>query len=399
MPLQSSFPGLLLLLPLLLSSSPQTPAGNQEQIQVHARAAQRDLAEQKPELAIPELQKVIELDPNNLDARGNLGVLLFFRGDFKGAAPQLRAAVQLKPDLWKIQGLLGLAEARLQDATAARADLAAAFPHLTDDKFQLEVGRALIDNYSSTGELEKAAAIVSDLLTTRPTDASLLYLSYRLYADVADRSMLTLALADPNSAEMHQVMARELARHGDEAPAIANYREAIQINPQLPGLHAELANLLYRSSDEKQQAEAQSEFQAALTVNPRDEKALLALGVIAQKNGDVQTAYSDDSRAFALDPNDADACTELAKVLIQMNQKTKAQEILEHATQIDPTNYVAHYRLGTLYRQQGKTEEAKQQMADYQKYKQMKDKLQKILHDMRVTSGQNQPMDDLGTMQ
>ena len=45
-----------------------------------------------------------------MDARGNLGVLLFFRGDYAGAIPELRVAVKLKPDLWKLQGLLGLAE-------------------------------------------------------------------------------------------------------------------------------------------------------------------------------------------------------------------------------------------------------------------------------------------------
>lgn len=399
MPLKSPFWTLLLLVTWAAPAFPQTPPGMQDQIASHSRTAQRDLAEKRPDLAIPELEKVVALDPNNLDARGNLGVLLFFRGDYKAAAPHLRAAVTIKPDLWKLQGLLGLAEAHLQDASASRIDLEAAFPHLTDERFQLEVGRALIDNYTATGELEKAAPIVSELLSSRPTDASLLYLSYRLYSDLADKTMLTLALADPGSAEMHQIMARELARHGDEAPAIANYREAIRINPRLPGLHAELASLLYRSPDEKLQAQAQPEFEAALAANPQDEKAQLALGVIAEKNGDVKTAFADDSRALQLDPNDADACTELAKVLIEMNQKQKAQEILERAIQIDPTNYVAHYRLGTLYRQQGKADEAKQQLAQYQKYKQMKDQLQKIFHDMRVTSGQNQPADDLGTMQ
>ena len=52
--------------------------------------------------------------------------------------------------------------------------------------------------------------------------------------------MLTLALTAANGALMHQVMARELARHGDESPAIANYREAIKIDPKAPGAHFEL---------------------------------------------------------------------------------------------------------------------------------------------------------------
>ena len=363
------------------------------QIDQHMRMAQQYLHEQRPDLAIPELQKVIELDPQNIDARTNLGVLLFFRGDYKGAVPQLRAALEIKPDLWKQRALLGLAEAQLQDKAASRSDLEAAFPHVTDQKFQLDIGNALIDSYTATGDLDKAATTVSDLLSSRPTDTSLLYLSYRLYSDLAGRAMLTLALSAPESAQMHEVMARELARHGDNTPAIANYREAIKINPNLPDLHFELGDLLNQSTDETLKSGAAAEFKATLTLNPKDDKSELALGIIAEKAGDLKAALAHDSQAVQDNPDDTDACTELAKVLLQMDQKDRAQQLLEHAIQIDPTNFVAHYRLAALYRQRGNTDQAKQQIAEYQKYKQMKDKLEKIFQDMRVATGKP-PADD-----
>jgi tetratricopeptide (TPR) repeat protein len=371
----------------------QPTATKQQQVEQHSQKAHMFLAQQRPDLAIPEFQSIVALDPDNVDAQGNLGVLLFFSGDSAGALPHLRSAVKAQPGLSKIQALLGLAEGRLNDASSSRADLEAAFPHLTDEKFQLEVGKALIDNYTAAGDLEKAAATLSALLASRPTDASLLYVSYRIYSDLAARSMLTLALAAPTSAEMHQVMARELARHGDTDPAIANYREAIKINPQLPGLHTELGDLLYHSSEKNLKSEAEAEFKAALAANPRDEKAQLSLGIIAQKNADLKAAFAADSRALQIDPNDTDACTELAKVLVMMNQQEQAQQMFERAIQIDPTNYVAHFRLATMYRQQGKTDEAKQQVAEYLKYKQMKDSLEKVFRDMRVESGQHPDKD------
>jgi tetratricopeptide (TPR) repeat protein len=363
------------------------------QIDQHMRMAQQYLHEQRPDLAIPELQRVIELDPQNIDARTNLGVLLFFRGDYKGAVPQLRAALEIKPDLWKQRALLGLAEAQLQEKAASRSDLEAAFPHVTDQKFQLDIGNALIDSYTATGDLDKAATTVSDLLSSRPTDTSLLYLSYRLYSDLAGRAMLTLALSAPESAQMHEVMARELARHGDNTPAIANYREAIKINPNLPDLHFELGDLLNQSTDETLKSGAAAEFKATLALNPKDDKSELALGIIAEKAGDLKAALAHDSQAVQDNPDDTDACTELAKVLLQMDQKDRAQQLLEHAIQIDPTNFVAHYRLAALYRQRGNTDQAKQQIAEYQKYKQMKDKLEKIFQDMRVAIGKP-PADD-----
>jgi Tfp pilus assembly protein PilF len=385
---------LLLWIPVSILSAGQAPSDKESQINLHASRAQQYLREKRPDLALPELQVLAALDPDNAEVRGNLGVLLFFRGDYKEAVPQLKAALKLQPDLWKLQALLGLAESKLGDNDASREDLESAFPHLTEEKLRAEVGQALISEYAASGDLEKAATVASTLLASRPTDELLLYTSYRLYSDLAGKTMLTLALTAPDSAEMHQVMARELARHGDDSAAITNYREAIKIDQNLPGLHSELGDLLYHSSDTKLQAEAESELKAALTVNSRDVQAELILGLIAGKRGDTNAAYAHFSHALEIDPNDGDACTELAKLLVTMNKREEAQQMFERAVQIDPTNFTAHFRLSTLYREAGKTEAAKQQVAEYLKYKQMKSKLEKIFHDMRVPSGQLEDDDE-----
>jgi cytochrome c-type biogenesis protein CcmH/NrfG len=355
-------------------------------IQQHVRDAQQYMQQKRPDLAIPEFEAVLELDPANIEAQANLGVLLYFRGDLARSAPHLRAAVKAQPDLWKIQALLGLAEHRLKDGDNARADLASALPHLTEEKLQTEVGNALVESYTATGELEKAASTVSVLLASQPTNPKFLLLSYQLYSDLASNAVVTLALAAPESAEMHQAMARELARQGNETAAVANYREAIRIDPRLPGLSFELGSLLYNSTDEKLQAEAEAQFQAALSANPLDEKSQLMLGEIAARRGDMKAAFDADSRAVAMQPDDPDACTEFAKILISMKERDKARSLLLHALEIDPMDYTAHYRLSTLDRQEGKPEEAKQELAMYEKYKQMKDKLRSVFHDMRVPS-------------
>ena len=364
----------------------QTAAAKKQQAEQHLRASQQYLQQQRPDLAIPELQKVVALEPQNVDARGNLGVLLFFRNDYAGAVPELRVAVKLKPELWKLQGLLGLAELHTNELQAGRADLESALPHLTEQKFKTEVGNALVASYTSTGDTEKAAAVVSQLLADEPTNTELLYTSYRLYSDLTDKALLTMALTDPDGARMHQMMARELARHGDEAQAIVNLREALKINPHLAGAHLELGELLYNSSDGQLQSQAEPEFQAALADNPNDEKAHLMLGEAATKRGDTKAAFTEDSRAVELQPDDVDALVELGKVLMTMNEHVKAQEMFERAVKADPSNTVAHYRLSMLYRRQGKGAEASQQLTDYKKYKDMQSKLEKIFHDMRVGS-------------
>jgi cytochrome c-type biogenesis protein CcmH/NrfG len=240
--------------------------------------------------------------------------------------------------------------------------------------------------YTSTGETEKAATIASALLADDPTNTALLYSSYRLYSDLTDKALLTMALTAPDGALMHEMMGRELARHGDEAQAIVNLREALKIDPHLPGAHFELGELLFNSSDQQLQTQAQAEFQAALVDNPADAKAHLMMGEAAAKHGDTKAALSEDSRAVELQPNDPDALVELGKVLMSLNENDKAQAAFEQAVKADPSNTVARYRLSMLYRRQGKTTEADQQMAEYKKYKEMKSKLEKIFHDMRVGS-------------
>src|ERR1700733_14618172 len=210
-----------LAVPTLTSAVGQAPAGTSPQTaEDHLNLAKRYVAEKKTDLAIAELKKVVALDPGNVEARGNLGVLLYFHGDYVGAIPELRAAAKAQPDLWKIRALLGMAENLTGELPASRDDLQAVFPHLTDEKIRLDAGEILAKLDSNAGDLETAAEIVSTLLTSRPTDASLLYLSYRIDSDLVNRAILTMAMADPGSAELHQAMARELAKQGATAQAI-----------------------------------------------------------------------------------------------------------------------------------------------------------------------------------
>ena len=362
----------------------QSAANSQQQLQAHSRQAQEYLKQNRPDLAIPEFRAIVALSPNNVDARANLGVLLFFQGDYGDAVPQLEAALKLKPNLWKIQALLGMAQKRSGNTQIAVENLEKAFPKLQEEKIQIDAGMELIEIHTAAGDLDKAAASVSALRSLYPTNAEVLYLSYRIYSDLASEAMLSLSLVAPTSARMHQVMAHELEKHGDDEAAIRNYREALKLDPKLPGLHFELAEVLNASSVATEQQQAESEYRAALSVNQFDERAEFRLGDISSRRGDVQEAYAHYSRAVQLQPNDAEANVGLAKVLMLMNQPDKAEPLLQRALQLDPTSAAAHFRRSTLYRQAGRTTDAKRELEEYQKYKEMKEKLRDIYHDMRV---------------
>ena len=376
---------LLLLIPCLaLPAFPQAGTNAHDQVAAHARLAQQYLGQHRPELAIPELESVVALDPKNLDAQANLGVLLFFQGSYSKARPHLRAALDMQSNLTKIQALLGMAERREGDIGDARNDLETVFPVITEQKLKTQIGLELIELYTATQELDKASAVVSVLQQADPANPVVLYAAYRIHSDLAGAAMLSLALAAPDSAQMHQLMAHEEARQGNKASARVQYQKALAADPKLPGIHFELAELLNSADDVKIRQEAEAEYKAAAVENPFDDKAQCRLGDIAARNGDAAQALTYYSAALRLQPNDPEAAFDVAKTLILENEQARALPILERAVQLDPTNTAALFRLSTLYRQQGRTADSQHEVEEYKKYKELKAKLEAIFKEMQL---------------
>lgn len=366
---------------LATCSLAQAPPDKKQQIETHVRQAMEFLKDNRTDLAAREFNAILALDPNNVDARGNLGVLLYFRGDYAQAAPHLRAVVKLQPTLARIQALLGMCEKRTGDAARAEADLKESLPRLQEERLKVQTGMELIELYYGAGELEKAAGVLSILRELRPADPEILYTAYRIHSMLADEAMLGVATTAPGSAHMHQLMAHELARQDNNEGAIAHLREALKIYPRLPGAHFELAEALSAASDPDG---AQKEYQAALAVDPSDEKSECRLGEFALRASDVQTAAKHFSRALQLQPNDIDAAIGLARVLVAMNQPEKAQPLLERAVKAEPFDAVVRYQLAMVYRGLGRTDDARRELAEFKKLKEMKEKLKQTYQEMRL---------------
>lgn len=364
----------------------------QQEFAAHIQKARGYLDQKQPALAIPEFQAAVAIDPTNVDAQANLGVLLFFQGKAADSISHFRAALVARneegqPGLAKIQGLLGMAESRTLDFADARKDMEASFPSLSsqqDARFQVQLGLELVGLDTESGDLEEAAAILAQLRKSAPDNPEVLYAAYRTYSDLAGESMLTLSLAAPDSEQMHQLLAHEDIRQGNADGAIAQYRKAIALNPHLPGIHFELAELLHTSSDETVKKEAEQEYHAALLENPRDEKSILRTAEIDARKGNAEQSFQEYTKAVELQPADADAKLGLAKTLIEMNQADKALPLLEDAVRLEPTNATAHYRLATLYRKMGRADDAKREMDLYKKFKEMKEKLNALYKELQV---------------
>lgn len=351
--------------------------------QDHEQRAHRFLAEKKPELAIPEFRAVLAADPGNLDAQANLGVLLYFRGDYAGAAPLLKQAVAQKSDLSKIRALLGLSEKALGQVAEAREDLEAVLPQLTEPAVRVQAGLALIELDVAMQDLDKAASTVALLRQVAPLDPRVLYTAYRIATDQASEAMLSLSIAAPESAQMHQAMAHELERARDRPAAVVNLRKAAELDPALPGIDYELAEALRASDDPKLRAEAGAQYQKAIEKDPRDARSAAALGDLAAERGDLGAATGFYQRALKLDPKLPEASVGMAYVEAQQGDFGAAAPRLEEVVATDPTNTLAHFRLSVVYRKLNRPEDAKRELAAYQRYKEIREQMRTIYKQMR----------------
>ncbi len=354
--------------------------------QDHARRANEFLKANQPAKAIPEFSALVAAQPENVDAQANLGVLLYFQARHSEAEPHLRKAVQLHPNLPKIQALLGLCEYRLANLTAARTDLLASVSKLTDAKFRKDAGLALIEIETALGNLSEAAVTVDQLRTQSPQDPQILYAAYRIHNDLAGESLLSLSLAAPQSGQMQQAIAHELERIRDLSGAIASFRKAIAADPNLPGIHFELAEALHSSDSQSDRAASEQEYALSLEKNPREVQAAVRLGDLHADRGDLDGAATLYQRALTQQPGNADASIGLARVFSERNDNEKALPLLQQVIAADPTNMLAHFRLSALYRKMHRPEDARRELAEYQKYKAIKDGLRQVYASMRIES-------------
>ncbi len=353
------------------------PSAPQREIREHFARAQQAMERKQLESAFREFSAILVLDPKNVEARGDLGVVQFLQGNYADASQNLRAALRVEPALWKAQSILGLCEKALGKSDSAKTLLEKSVPHLTQDpKLQVRAGLALVELDYQRRELKKALDVLGLLQSTSPTNIDVLYVVYRIHTDLATEARQTLAILAPDSARMHQLLAQHLINERDAKRAISQYREALRIDPHLPGAHFELGEaILTESGAAEGQQEAQKEFEAAIAENPRDAKSECRLGGLFGLSGDSETARKHYLRAAELDPTESEAQAGLGKILMSTGHPEDALLHLLAAVRLDPTNAPAHYRLSQLYRQLGRVVDSKKEIAAFEELRKTEDRL------------------------
>jgi tetratricopeptide (TPR) repeat protein len=153
-----------------------------------------------------------------------------------------------------------------------------------------------------------------------------------------------LAVTKNNSAA-HDDLGVIFELQGRSVEALAEYREAVRLNPYHYQLHFSIGNMLEKSGRPE---EALAEYNQFLRRDPGIAALHNAAGRVMAVLGNPDAAFKEFAEAERLDAHFALPHIETAKVLFQQGKDTKAVDELWVAARIDPYNpdvlsAVAHY--------------------------------------------------------
>ncbi len=246
-------------------------------------------------------RRILEAEPEHVEALHYLGVIGLQCGRFADAARLIGTAVRLEPrnhDALVNLGTALQALGRHDDAIDAYRQALALTPRSAAVRANLGNALAQLGRVDEAIEqYEAALAIEPGLVEVRRNLANALLVRSR--PDEALHHVQQAANADPDAIEIRLSMGNVLQALGKTHEAIACFEAVLEAMP-------DAAPVLCSLGDAKRELgavdEAVASYEQALRVDPQNAEAQYCLGVARQDEGDNSRAAAAFRRAVSLDP-------------------------------------------------------------------------------------------------
>jgi tetratricopeptide (TPR) repeat protein len=172
-----------------------------------------------------------------------------------------------------------------------------------------------------------------------------------------------LMTSHPDSARAHELQAQTWLGQGSGALAEPEFRKALQMNPNLAGVHLALGRIAMEERGDLDAAER--EFRAEVRLRPVDAEAAWRLGSVLLKKGQGKEALVELRQSDKLKPDMLETLLDLGKAYSAENQLAQAENTYRRMIAIDDKDELAaaaHLQLSQICRKLGKPAEAEQHL-------------------------------------
>jgi tetratricopeptide (TPR) repeat protein len=312
--------------------------------------------------AIPVIEHLLRLQPNDLTSHGMLAVFEYQRRDCSAAVPHFEKAAALFKSRLPALNAYGTCLVNLKRLEEASEVFGQALDLNPQDRRQRQV---LASVQLMAKDPEKAIATLNPILSDG-ADAPTLELASAAYEDAhqTDKAVSTLQeaiLTDPQSVSLYVDFAVLSATHQSFQVGINVVNDGIHLLPKAAPLYF-ARGVLYVQLAEYENAQA--DFDTAFELDPNQSLSVAAQGLAAVQRNDLESALSGVEAKLAHNPNDPILLYLQADILNQQGiepgspEFAKAMSSARKAVEIRPTLGPARSVLAKLYLQSGRYEEA-----------------------------------------
>jgi Flp pilus assembly protein TadD len=292
-------------------------------------------------------REVLKTDPSLTAVHSNLGFVLSKLGRFQEAAAEYRQALQADPANFGVKLNLALSLYKMGRFAPAAEQLQS----LTETQPEnMQVAMLLADCWLQLGENQKVVTLLRPIEKRNPGDMAVAYLlGTALIRDkhVAEgQPLVDRILSNGESAEAHFLLGTQMSSAGDYPAAVAQFGQAVRLNPELPSLQAAYGKALLTTGDPDG---AQAAFERELARNPSDFDANLLLGEISLQRGSLMKAEPLLLAALQLRPDSYDARVATGELLVKQRRYPQAQAVLEPLAVESPKDVRVHQNLAAAY--------------------------------------------------
>jgi tetratricopeptide (TPR) repeat protein len=309
--------------------------------------------------AIYLYEELVKVQPNSVEARTNLGVMLAQVGRYSEAVAQYSAALERDPSSLIVRLNLALAWYKQADFEKAAAELEKLRKQHADNQQSLYL---LADCYLRLGKNHDVVTLLDPYYAANPDDRAVDYaLGTALIRDgQVQRGAIVIdrVLKFGDTPEVNLLLGEARLAGGDFKGAASTIRKALDRDPALPGGWTLYGNAL---SDDGDYEGAKTAYLQAVKADPTDFDANLRLGGMLRHDGDFTKAAPYIEQSARLRPASPEAQYQMGALNLALGHLDEARKELEQLERAWPDFEEVHVELASLYARLDLKEDSKRE--------------------------------------